>query len=77
MVKKKIISPIEKKTARFAFSSVVSTKDINPGEKLTRKNIWVKRPGTGYFSAANFYKILGKKAKKKIQKNNFIKKNDV
>ena len=75
--KKKIISSIEKKTARFAFSSVVSTKDINPGEKLTRKNIWVKRPGTGYFSAANFYKILGKKAKKKIQKNNFIKKNDV
>ncbi len=75
--KNKKISSIEKKTAKFAFSSVVSTKNILPGEKFTKDNIWVKRPGTGYFKAASFYKISGKKAKKPILKDNFIKKNDV
>ena len=75
--KNKKISKIEKKTAKFAFSSVVSIKDIYPGEMLSKKNIWVKRPGTGHFKASNYYKLLGKKAKKLILKNNFIKKNDI
>ncbi len=75
--KKKVISSIEKKTANFAFSSVVSTKTIKAGEKLMRNNIWVKRPGTGYFKASSYYKILGKKAKKLILKDKFIKKHDI
>ena len=74
---KRIISPIEKKTARFAFSSVVSIKNIKYGEIFSEKNIWVKRPGTGYFQANQFEKILGKKAKRFILKDMFIKKNDV
>ena len=73
---KRIISSIEKITAKFAFSSVVSIKDIMLGEKFSEKNIWVKRPGTGYFKV-DFNKILGKKAKRFISKDNFIKKNDV
>ena len=44
MVKKKL-SLHSKKTAKFAFSSVVSTKNILKGEKFNDKNIWVKRPG--------------------------------
>ena len=75
--KNKKISKIEKKTAKFAFSSVVSIKDIYPGEMLSKKNIWVKRPGTGHFKASDYYKLLGKKTKKLILKNNFIKKNDI
>ena len=74
---KRIISSLEKITAKFAFSSVVSVKNIIPGEKFSEKNIWVKRPGTGYFKASQFDKILGKKAKRFISKDNFIKKNDV
>ena len=74
---KRKISSIEKITAKFAFSSVVSIKDIMCGESFSEKNIWVKRPGTGYFKASQFDKILGKKAKRFISKDNFIKKNDV
>lgn len=74
---KRLISKIEKKTAKFAFSSVVSIKNIMRGEILSEKNIWVKRPGTGFFQASQFDKILGKKAKKFILKDNFIKKNDI
>ena len=58
----------EEATMAFAFASVVSTVDIFPGEKLTEENIWVKRPGGGDFTAANFELLLGKKV------NSFIKK---
>ena len=68
---------MEKKTAEFAFSSVVSTKKIFKGDKLSAKNIWVKRPGKGHYKAYNFNSLLGKKAKRNISINQFIKKGDV
>ena len=73
----KKISSIEKKTAKFAFSSVVSIKDIDKGEKFSLKNLWVKRPGTGDFPAYKIKILLGKKAKQKILKNKPIKKKNV
>lgn len=73
----KLISSLEKKTAEFAFSSVVSTKKIFKGDKLSAKNIWVKRPGKGHYKAYNFNSLLGKKAKRNISINQFIKKGDV
>ena len=73
----KSISSLEKKTAEFAFSSVVSIKNISKGEILSIRNIWVKRPGKGYYKAYNFKHLLGKKAKKNIYINQFIKKGDV
>ncbi len=67
----------EQVTRNFAFASVVSISEIHKGDKLTKKNIWVKRPGTGDFKAINFRNLLGKKANKKIKKNFQIKKNDI
>lgn len=64
-------------TAKFAYSSVVSIKNIKKGDVLSEKNIWVKRPGTGDFLANSYNKILGKIAKKNIKSGNFIKKNHV
>ncbi len=74
---KKKITITEKKTSNFAFSSVVSIKNILKNEKLSNKNVWIKRPGTGDFPAKDYKKLLGKKAKKFIFKNKFIKKKDV
>ena len=71
---KKNILKEEVSVAKFAFASVVALKNIFKGEKLTRKNIWVKRPGTGDFSAEMYYKLLGKKVKKDILQNTQIKK---
>jgi sialic acid synthase SpsE len=56
----------EQPTIHFAFSSVVTIKDINEGEEFTMENIWVKRPGTGEILADDFNKILGQKALKSI-----------
>ena len=61
----------------FAFASVVSITSIKKGEKFTKKNIWVKRPGTGDFLAKDFKKILKRKAKKNIAADKQLKKSDV
>jgi sialic acid synthase SpsE len=52
----------EQVTIDFAFASVVSIADIKKGEPFTKKNLWVKRPGTGEFLAEDYEMILGKPA---------------
>ena len=67
----------EKVVRDFAFASVVSISDIKKGEKFTRKNIWVKRPGKGDFLAKDYYKILNKFAKNNIPSNRQLKRSDI
>ncbi len=67
----------EKIVAKFAFASVVSIKNIKKGEILSKTNIWVKRPGTGYFKSSDYFKLLGKKSKRNIEKDTQLKKKDV
>lgn len=70
------IKPIEKekKTANFAFASVVANQDLEKGTTLTKNNIWVRRPGNGDFNAEDYYSLIGKKIKFKIKNNTQIKK---
>ena len=70
------IKPIkrEKKTANFAFASVVANKDLQKGTILDKNNIWVRRPGNGDYSAEKYYSLIGKKIKAKVKKNTQIKK---
>ncbi len=56
----------EQVTIDFAFSTVVTIKPIKEGEKYTKENLWVKRPGTGAILAEHFNDILGKFATKDI-----------
>lgn len=51
--------------------SVVVTKNIEKGERFSRKNIDLKRPGTG-LPARYFAKVLGKKAKNNIKKDTLL-----
>ena len=73
----KTILKDEQPTIDFAYSCVVSINDIKKDEIFTAKNIWVKRPGTGKIKAENYYKIIGKKAKKNILKNIQLTWNDI
>lgn len=66
----------EKVTIDFAFSTVVSIKDISKGEKFSEDNIWVKRPGTGEIKAEFYKKVLGKISGKSIKKGIHIKWSD-
>ena len=67
----------EKSTIGFAFACVAATKNINKGEKLSQKNIFPRRPGTGDYLAKDYEKLLGKIAKKNILENTLIKKRDI
>jgi sialic acid synthase SpsE len=63
----------EQPTIDFAYACVVSIRDIQPGEVLTRDNIWVKRPGTGDIKAVHFEELLGKAVLCVIPKNSQLK----
>lgn len=67
----------EEVTRRFAFVSVVSIQPIATGETLSAENIWVKRPGTGDFSAEDYDVLLGRTARRDIAPNVQLKKADV
>lgn len=72
---KKTILKEEMPTIKFAYASVVTIKNINKGERFTKNNLWVKRPGTGDIKAEYYSEILGKKAKKDIKKDSQLKWN--
>ncbi len=67
----------EKNVSKFAFATIVAIKDIRKGEKLNLNNIWAKRPGTGQIYASNMNKIIGKIAKKNINKDQHISYSDI
>ena len=73
----KTILPNEKQIIKFAHASVVSIKAMQKNEKFTIENISTKRPNTGSISATQFYKILGRKAKKPIKINYQLKWSDM
>lgn len=74
---KKEPTDAEAPTIAFAFASVVATKDIEPGEKLTEENIWVKRPGGGDFGVIDFEFLIGKKASCLIKKGYQIRRDQI
>ncbi|WP_299007973.1 N-acetylneuraminate synthase family protein [uncultured Shewanella sp.] len=66
----------EQVTRDFAYASVVAIDDIKAGDILTKDNIWVKRPGTGELSAADFEGLLGKKSTRNIAHDEMLKQTD-
>ncbi len=68
----KKILPEEKPTIDFAYASVVAIADIAEGEKFTKQNIWVKRPGTGDIKAVHYESLLGKRAATPIRRDTQI-----
>jgi len=67
----KIATRAEKSNMLVVRKSLIASKDIKIGEKFTSDNIAVKRPGTG-ISPMNWYKFIGKKAKKNFKKDSLI-----
>ena len=69
---KKIISIDEKSNLRAVRKSCVSALDISKGEKITKKHIYFKRPGTG-INPLDYKKFLNKRSKKFIEKDRILK----
>jgi sialic acid synthase SpsE len=73
----KTILAEEQPTIDFAYACVVSIRDVEEGEVLTEKNVWVKRPGTGEIKAVDYDRVLGRKARGKLARNTQIKWSDL
>lgn len=67
----KIVTKSEKQNIKFVRKSIVAKKIIEEGEKLSNSNITTKRPGHGV-NPMKFFKVLGKKATKKFNKDELI-----
>jgi len=67
----------EKPTIDFAYACVVTITPIKKGEKFTKKNLWVKRPGTGEIKAEKYDKVLGKYATRDIKEDIQLKSLDI
>jgi sialic acid synthase SpsE len=56
----------EQVTRDFAFSTLVTIKEVKAGEVFTMENLWAKRPGVGPVKAEFFNDVLGKRATRDI-----------
>jgi N-acetylneuraminate synthase len=73
----KDVLPEEQPTIDFAYASVVTIRDLAPGEPLTRENVWVKRPGTGEILARHFEALLGERATRAVPAGTQLRWTDV
>jgi len=71
------ILPEEQVTIDFAYSTVVSIRDIRAGDLLSYENIWVKRPGSGEIAAEAFNSLLGRRAKRDIAADEHLSWSDI
>jgi len=66
----------EEKMRKICHRSIVASIDISKDEKITKDNVTVKRPGTG-LPPKYLKKVLGKKVKKDIKKNDLIRLEEI
>lgn len=66
----------EEDVYRFARSSVVAEEALPKGHVITSNDIWARRPGSGEIAGYDFYKILGKRLKVPVKKNQQLKWGD-
>ena len=71
MGSKKFIHKNEWPIRKWAHRSIVTINNVKKNEIVTLKNIWSKRPGIG-IPSKYMDKILGKKFKKDIKKDNIL-----
>jgi N-acetylneuraminate synthase len=64
-------------TMAFAFASVVSTRDIEVGELLSKENIWVMRPHGGDFGPSDLENLYGREVTSPIKARHQIKSTQI
>ena len=74
---KKTVLKEEANIIKFAYASVVSIAQIKKGERFTKDNIWVKRPGTGAIKAEKYTRILGRRSARHIPAHVQLKNEDI
>lgn len=73
---KKGVYEFEQDTRDFAYASVVAKRAIIKGEPLTSDNLCVKRPSGG-IPARDFDRCLGKKARRNVERDRQLTRDDI
>jgi N-acetylneuraminate synthase len=74
---KKEATKEEQITIDFAFATVVTIRPIKKGDRLTKEDIWVKRPGTGEILAESYNTVLGKVINRDIENDEHLSWGDL
>jgi N-acetylneuraminate synthase len=71
--------PVEEEgvTSAFAFASIVSNVELNPGDLIQKSNIALRRPNGGDFGPNDYHKVIGSTVMRHIRENTQIKKEDI
>jgi len=67
----------EQPVINFAYATVVTIKDVEVGEFFSKENLWVKRPGIGDIPANDLMKIIGRRAKRAVSKDQHLSHDDI
>ncbi|NVK33615.1 MAG: N-acetylneuraminate synthase family protein [Rhodobacteraceae bacterium] len=70
-------SSLEEGTYKFARSSVVADRDLQPGQVITEKDIWARRPGSGEIPGYEFDQVVGRTLKVAKTKNEQLRWSDL
>ncbi|NKB20042.1 MAG: polyhydroxyalkanoate biosynthesis repressor PhaR [Alphaproteobacteria bacterium] len=73
----KTILPEEQPVIDFAYATVVTIAPIKSGEAFSKKNIWVKRPGTGAILASRLDDVMGKTATHDLSSDVHLSPSDI
>jgi len=72
----KKIQAREMQIRKWAFRSIVTTREISAGTVLTKEMLWTKRPGTG-IPSRELPQFIGRKTKRTLKNNTLLKREDI
>ncbi len=67
---------LELRNARLVRKSLVWTRNLDRGMNITKKDVEIKRPGTG-IHPREYWTIIGKETKVRVKKNTLINKSQI
>ena len=71
-----IPSKKDRENSRDYYRSICTCEDLSAGDRFSEKNINCRRPGTG-IAAAEFQRLIGRKAKRSIRANTVVSWDDI
>jgi N-acetylneuraminate synthase len=67
----------EEDVYRFARGSVVADRDLAEGHVIGEEDIWARRPGSGEIPAYDFDKVVGRRLRRAVRRNEQLKWSDL
>ncbi|MFK7856959.1 MAG: N-acetylneuraminate synthase family protein [Granulosicoccus sp.] len=73
----KVRTGLEEDVYRFARGSIVADRDLPAGHRITEKDIWARRPGSGEISVEHFDSLIGMHTSSTLKRNQQLRWIDV